>query len=998
MSVHEIAWEEHLLEYIRQQKPSAPNGDGGAGKTGATTEAGRTVSTVATTRLAAQPVHTLRPAGGHSPIVTQPPVTTKPTVVTTAPPLVKPFNPVVKLHPKWELAIAVLPHRTVDPAPSLAAPVRAGDFLLWPDPPRSRAFYTLAQPRMSDFSLTVRRETIGAGAGSTLGVTGGTAVFTLSVYADEDLAGLERHRVEWSRHLERAGHGVRSWRFHPLSLRNLEGAVDLPNGYAAGPPEIAASADSGRAAILVELTSLGAQAWEAALEEERPGSMQGLCRLSARYYAQLGDHVDVKTQALDASLGPLAAAAGVSRDSLRVVRPEVSVEAKFVVVGDDMVERVVLSMTPSDGHAPVTHTFDDTGGAYALALTSDSPESLHLDWTALVHFKPDGWPVVRHGGVMKDNTWAEMIKPDAWMQPFSLVVMLLDAAGNVVPATSEGAVDPSNRVYGEITYSAPYLNSSAPLRAGFDSSSQQLIEVQFPMPPGVPPGEIKLTVMSQRGGNVNMQTRILRHDETSTLVMVMHNAMINIQTNRDPSSEQSLASQVHGLVAQLQPQKPAGPPRTEAGGPDIVGPASHPVAGPPPTFEVDPSPNAFYVVEVATEPEVFDIANFGDLQTDANFYASDMDEPFLTAPRYALPMDVWTRMRRPGPLYYRIWTSAAADDWVDWDVTTPDASYFAAPSIQLTGATAPNADLTRLLTYLGVSHAQFQPYERRYFDRLAELLVMHGTIPAGTVLDQANFRDAVRDFQRGAGLGVDGLPGENTLWEMQEGWANGRALDLQRVDADTWVRPGLGAHQPQRDGFDSFRLRQDIVFRYHDLHDEMIAAGALLTSSGSFRDLGAQVTPGRSTKSMHYSGLALDLAVPTGMRDPDVDPFIITRDGDRWHVWARAVDGVSRTLDAVVWSGGATTTREVTADVVDFTAAAHRHGFRDIRARSCFPGDYMCAEWWHFQCEAALVPWISQFGTELLSLRQYTQAGLQVHADIWANRRCIFKRATNGWH
>ena len=149
---------------------------------------------------------------------------------------------------------------------------------------------------------------------------------------------------------------------------------------------------------------------------------------------------------------------------------------------------------------------------------------------------------------------------------------------------------------------------------------------------------------------------------------------------------------------------------------------------------------------------------------------------------------------------------------------------------------------------------------------------------------------------------------------------------------------------------------------------------------------------------MHYSGLALDLATPSGMRDPEVDPFIITQESGRWRVYARATGGTERTLQAVIWRSGAISTRAVTATVIDFTALARQFGFRGIRPRSCFPGDYLCAEWWHFQCEALLTPWISQFGIELLSLQQYTENHLSFNSAVWDNRKRIFKRGRNGWH
>jgi hypothetical protein len=95
-------------------------------------------------------------------------------------------------------------------------------------------------------------------------------------------------------------------------------------------------------------------------------------------------------------------------------------------------------------------------------------------------------------------------------------------------------------------------------------------------------------------------------------------------------------------------------------------------------------------------------------------------------------------------------------------------------------------------------------------------------------------------------------------------------------------------------------------------------------------------TPGRSATPFHYSGLALDLSTTSGMRDPRVDPFILTADGDLWRVWARSYQGLEQRLDVVVvWADGATRTHihTVEARVLDFTALAAHHGFRRIMRR-----------------------------------------------------------------
>lgn len=298
-------------------------------------------------------------------------------------------------------------------------------------------------------------------------------------------------------------------------------------------------------------------------------------------------------------------------------------------------------------------------------------------------------------------------------------------------------------------------------------------------------------------------------------------------------------------------------------------------------------------------------------------------------------------------------------------------------------------ELEPLLRYLRVDYGEFAPVEARYFDGLKRLLVHHSVCSPSDPVNRTNFRELVKTFQeRRENLGHDGIPGEDTLWELQREWAAARTLAVDVVPAD--VVPGVN-------GFNRFRLRRDIVANYTAVRAEVQAAGGVITSAGSLRELTAQVTPGRSPTSMHYSGLALDLATRSGMQDPAQDPYIITQEGRFWRVWCRAENGAQRTLEAVRHSRGTTRTTTVTARVIDLTEIFQRHGFQRIGPRSGFPADYGSAEWWHFQCEAALTPFLSQFGAELLSLAPYNQSLLERNTDIWAKRKRIFKRRRNGW-
>lgn len=297
-------------------------------------------------------------------------------------------------------------------------------------------------------------------------------------------------------------------------------------------------------------------------------------------------------------------------------------------------------------------------------------------------------------------------------------------------------------------------------------------------------------------------------------------------------------------------------------------------------------------------------------------------------------------------------------------------------------------ELVRLLNYLGVSYPTFALHEERYFQVLTGHLRRHGVLAATESVDRSNFQQVIRDFQRRRGLGQDGLPGEDTLWHLQHDWAASRNLTIDRVDAD---------RHPASGGYDHFCLREDAASAYRALRQEVTGQGGIITSAGGLRSLGAAVTAGQSPTSMHYTGLALDLATDTGMRNPARDPYLITQDGRKWRVWCTSDQAQEVSLDAVVWQNGRTSTRRVQARAFDFTALANQHGFANIGPRKNFPAHYMSAEWWHFQYEAALTPFISQFGIELLSLKMYNETKLQCHRNIWDNRKRIFKRQRNGW-
>ena len=146
---------------------------------------------------------------------------------------------------------------------------------------------------------------------------------------------------------------------------------------------------------------------------------------------------------------------------------------------------------------------------------------------------------------------------------------------------------------------------------------------------------------------------------------------------------------------------------------------------------------------------------------------------------------------------------------------------------------------------------------------------------------------------------------------------------------------------------------------------------------------------------MHYVGRAFDMALPTGMQNPDTDPYLIAKaSGRKWTVWCKTDDTnvPEKTIEAsyVVTKKNSKgkrytiiKTKVVTARIFDLTAVAASHGFKNISARRSFfrGGSYGGAEWWHFQWEEGLEPNRTTFGEELLKVYTLQKASNFVYWD-----------------
>jgi hypothetical protein len=292
-----------------------------------------------------------------------------------------------------------------------------------------------------------------------------------------------------------------------------------------------------------------------------------------------------------------------------------------------------------------------------------------------------------------------------------------------------------------------------------------------------------------------------------------------------------------------------------------------------------------------------------------------------------------------------------------------------------------------------------------------------GAVEMVTLDDDGEFgpltESAVLAFQTDHGLYADGRVGDTTLEKLQAAFAT-RQQELASPGpaagfavAGASVLPSTGILPWERcpadkwgEGYDNVWLRADAAAAYRRVLEEARRQGAILTSSGGRRSLNAEVGPGRSATSLHYTGRALDLFIWSALKDPSTDPYVCERlEPRRYRVWARCFeDRVAKKADlpAAVTVSNVITARKPTVGVavkdrfIDLTALFAAHGFRPIRARPRFETgeSYMDAEWWHFQFEDGLIPGTTTFGSELL--RAYPRSQVEP-TPPWQFRDRVWK-------
>ncbi|MDY6879189.1 MAG: peptidoglycan-binding domain-containing protein [Thermodesulfobacteriota bacterium] len=253
-------------------------------------------------------------------------------------------------------------------------------------------------------------------------------------------------------------------------------------------------------------------------------------------------------------------------------------------------------------------------------------------------------------------------------------------------------------------------------------------------------------------------------------------------------------------------------------------------------------------------------------------------------------------------------------------------------------------------------------------------------------------------FQGASGLLRDGIVGPVTMKALEEAYTH-HILETHSpgVDAVSGMPDRFVFERVKADaygeGYSQLSLRNDVASQYNEILEEVHSKGAILTSSGGIRNIHSKVTRSRSTTSFHYLGLALDLFIYSGMVDPEKDPYVVSREGERrYRVYARCTDkgGEVNRIEHAITYNDRIKGESVEGSFLDLTGLFAKKGFQSIRARPTFEaGDSMMgAEWWHFQYEKGLIPGVTTFGSELLKV--YSKETLR-GTPPWENGDRIFK-------
>lgn len=407
-----------------------------------------------------------------------------------------------------------------------------------------RAFFATVLPEVQSFHLTIRQ-------GLTNLETTGTALITISLYAQQSDPILEKHRLEWTDALAAAGYGSRLWKFLPVNLQRLQAFLDIEQQQLRSAVQVSVNSGAGTATFLVELSTIGAQVWRQALETRQIDQIIGIARFTAKFYARTDGGLQIREQPFAANLATLLSNCGP--EHMDILSPTLALSTSLIVQSHAFVDSVAVTWHPKQGGEMIQRNFPgDEGGILMGVILTDNLSAAEVDWTTQIKYRLPSWSIATEQGKLSLANPTEIVKPGSseWIREYTIYTVFM-----VSPTQSATNLAEFEDIEVEATlsFSASYL--TLPLSTTFQARHLDITEVPFPVIPKQAPSQVGISVVTRsRSSNAILASiqQVLQIEEQLLNLKIFPNGQIDVCTSADPIAESSIDGGLFELLGQLK--------------------------------------------------------------------------------------------------------------------------------------------------------------------------------------------------------------------------------------------------------------------------------------------------------------------------------------------------------------------------------------------------------------------------------------------------------------
>ena len=444
------------------------------------------------------------------------------------------------LNPRWlKLYWAVATINKIEPVAVSEDPIILEGFKILPDHEKKTLFYYSLEPVYIDLTFVVHVEE----QEETQPVTGGRATLTVSCYrpdASTVLGNLKKSHPELA--------DYRSWKLQPVPLRNLSGTLKLDSRHAKV-VNTSENVDIGSVIFSIDLTESGANHWHDELKTNVV-NINGDCNLNFNYYTRKS--TGPRSQSASASIPLKRVLSHVTPESISVIDPQVTFKTIVRYIGHPQVSSANITIKPNKNIIPKSFTPDPIQGEildFTFNTRTLSESGIQVEIVSEIDFKNPKWPVFRQKKTMgfRDQEIDTQIKPEAWFKRIIVATYFKDQNGQIIRVTNQNSND---KLICTFNYTASYLRNGA-INHVYHGASEELREILLPLPIGDTPGNLKLTVLSERNGNVGYNDFNLDINTPFFLIESLPDGRVIINQDGSPNSENSLGANFFGMLEEL---------------------------------------------------------------------------------------------------------------------------------------------------------------------------------------------------------------------------------------------------------------------------------------------------------------------------------------------------------------------------------------------------------------------------------------------------------------